>query len=48
MLANTAPQSPLAPGTTFGPALGWNTTLGYYAVDVFDPDGYSFEVVHKS
>ena len=19
---------------------------GYYAVDVFDPDGYSFEVVH--
>lgn len=21
---------------------------GYYAVDVFDPDGYSFEVVHKS
>jgi catechol 2,3-dioxygenase-like lactoylglutathione lyase family enzyme len=21
---------------------------GYYAADVFDPDGYSFEVVHKS
>jgi len=21
---------------------------GYYATDVFDPDGYSFEVVHKS
>jgi catechol 2,3-dioxygenase-like lactoylglutathione lyase family enzyme len=21
--------------------------LGYYAADVFDPDGYSFEVVHK-
>jgi catechol 2,3-dioxygenase-like lactoylglutathione lyase family enzyme len=21
---------------------------GYYASDVFDPDGYSFEVVHKS
>jgi hypothetical protein len=21
---------------------------GYYAPDVFDPDGYSFEVVHKS
>ena len=21
---------------------------GYYAVDVFDPDGYSFEVVYKS
>jgi hypothetical protein len=20
---------------------------GYYAADVFDPDGYSFEVVHK-
>jgi predicted lactoylglutathione lyase len=20
----------------------------YYAADVFDPDGYSFEVVHKS
>jgi len=22
--------------------------LGYYAADVWDPDGYSFEVVHKS
>jgi len=21
---------------------------GYYAADVFDPDGYSFEVLHKS
>jgi catechol 2,3-dioxygenase-like lactoylglutathione lyase family enzyme len=21
---------------------------GYYAADVFDPDGYTFEVVHKS
>ena len=21
---------------------------GYYAADIFDPDGYSFEVVHKS
>jgi predicted lactoylglutathione lyase len=21
---------------------------GYYAADVLDPDGYSFEVVHKS
>jgi catechol 2,3-dioxygenase-like lactoylglutathione lyase family enzyme len=21
---------------------------GYYAADVFDPDGYSFEIVHKS
>ena len=21
---------------------------GYYAADVIDPDGYSFEVVHKS
>jgi predicted lactoylglutathione lyase len=21
---------------------------GYYAADAFDPDGYSFEVVHKS
>ena len=21
---------------------------GYYAADVFDPDGYSFEVVHKN
>jgi predicted lactoylglutathione lyase len=21
---------------------------GYYAADVFDPDGYSFEVVHRS
>jgi hypothetical protein len=21
---------------------------GYYAADVFDPDRYSFEVVHKS
>ena len=21
---------------------------GYYAADVFDPDGYSFEVVHKA
>src|SRR5258708_14687283 len=21
---------------------------GYYAADVFDPDGYAFEVVHKS
>jgi len=21
---------------------------GYYAADVFDPDGYSFEVVHKT
>jgi hypothetical protein len=20
---------------------------GYYAADAFDPDGYSFEVVHK-
>jgi len=21
---------------------------GYYAADVFDPDGYSFELVHES
>ena len=21
---------------------------GYYAADIFDPDGYSFEVVHKN
>jgi predicted lactoylglutathione lyase len=21
---------------------------GYYAADVFDPDGYSFEAVHRS
>jgi len=21
---------------------------GYYAADVFDPDGYSFEVVHRT
>ena len=22
--------------------------VGYYAADVFDPDGYSFEIVNKS
>jgi len=21
---------------------------GYYAADIFDPDGYSFDAVHKS
>ena len=25
----------------------WATVQLFYAADVFDPDGYSFEVVHK-
>jgi catechol 2,3-dioxygenase-like lactoylglutathione lyase family enzyme len=44
---STRPQSPLAPGTIFRHA-HVEYYPGYYAADVFDPDGYSFEVVHKS
>jgi len=32
----------------FLPYKGEGDHPGYYAADVFDPDGYSFEVVHKS
>jgi hypothetical protein len=52
-MSSTRRLSLLAPRITFRRARGWNTTPaeyypGYYAADVFDPDGYSFEVVHKS
>jgi hypothetical protein len=43
---STRPQSQLAPETIFHPAR-LEYYPGYYAADVIDPDGYSFEVVHK-
>jgi hypothetical protein len=36
------------PELGIGPPRAPRILPGYYAADVFDPDGYSFEVVHKS
>jgi len=44
---STRPQSQLAP-EIISPRARLEYYTGYYAADVFDPDGYSFEVVHKS
>jgi catechol 2,3-dioxygenase-like lactoylglutathione lyase family enzyme len=33
---------------TISPRIRSEYTSDYYAADVFDPDGYSFEVVHRS
>ena len=45
---STGRQYPLVPGTIFHRGHEWNTIRDTIAADVFDPDGYSFEVVHKS
>ncbi len=44
---STTQRLPLARRTTSRPVPA-GVLPGYYAADVFDPDGYSFEVVHKS
>ncbi len=43
-------QAAMAAGATdnISPRARLEYYPGYYAADVLDPDGYSFEVVHKS
>ena len=47
-MSSTKQQWLLVRRMTFHRAHGVEYYPGYYAADVFDPDGYSFEVVHKS
>jgi hypothetical protein len=45
---STRRQYPLVPGTIFHREREWNTIRDTTPPNVFDPDRYSFEVVHKS